>query len=86
MDNKSKDMDVSQTPLPPFFEENVTEFVKSKFGRFFFFFFPEEENSPYFKQKSFPKSQTFFRLVWKYTGPQGEFSKLILQKENVVIK
>ena len=47
MDDRSKDMEVSETPLPPFFEENVTEFVKSKFGRFFFP--PEKENSLYFK-------------------------------------
>lgn len=44
VDNRSKDMGVSQTPLP-LFEENVTEFVKSKFGSFLFFVFPQRKKT-----------------------------------------
>lgn len=36
METKNEEMDVAYTPLSPFFEENVTKFVKSKFWSIFF--------------------------------------------------
>lgn len=36
METKNEEMDVAYTPLSPFFEENVTKFVKSEFWSIFF--------------------------------------------------
>lgn len=71
METKNEEMDVAYTPLSPSFEENVTDFVKSKFWSIFLFWKhihkrkqTKKQIGFIFNRNVFPSQKLSLELFW----------------------